>query len=109
MVGSYQLCFSRVTSGRGGGLPCPFFENQKKCPEFGKKDLDCIHPKVKFTTQNIVLRVSSLRVSWIFLIKCLSKCPNFTKQLLRWKVSGCRPVFILRDRHADHCINDAQS
>ena len=28
----------------GGRAPLPFFENQKKCPDFGKKCSDCIHP-----------------------------------------------------------------
>ena len=35
-----DFCFkySRAQlEGRGGRLPLPFFENQKKCPDFGKK------------------------------------------------------------------------
>ena len=27
-----------------------------------------------------------------FLIKCLSKCPNFTKPPVPWKISGCAPT-----------------
>ena len=27
----------------GERLPLPFFENQKECPGFGKKDRDCVH------------------------------------------------------------------
>ena len=36
--------------GRGevGRSPLLFFENQKKCPDFRKKDCDCVHPYVKF-------------------------------------------------------------
>ena len=42
----------------GGGLPCPFFENKKKCPDFRKESPDCVRPYIKFTIQNAVLRVS---------------------------------------------------
>ena len=31
----------------GGGLPCPFFENRKKCPDFGKMSLVCVHLWIK--------------------------------------------------------------
>ena len=50
----------RVTGGGGGGRGrgLPFFENRKKCPDFWKKESDCVHPYVKFTIQNVVLRVS---------------------------------------------------
>ena len=36
--------------GRGevGRSPLLFFENQKKCPDFRKRDCDCVHPYVKF-------------------------------------------------------------
>ena len=30
--------------GEGGKPPLPFFENQKKCPDFGKTCPDCDHP-----------------------------------------------------------------
>ena len=58
------------------------FENRKKCPDFGKKGPDCIHVGVKFSIQNINLRVSRRKNSKIFpfflvlLMKCLSKCPK---------------------------------
>ena len=29
---------------RGGRPPIPFFENQKRFPDFGKKCPDCVHP-----------------------------------------------------------------
>ena len=72
----------------GGRHPLPFFENQKKCPDFAKKGPNCVHPQVKFIIQNVILRVSRRKNSKIFpavlffiefLTKFLSKCPNFTK------------------------------
>ena len=35
------------------------FENRKKCPDFGKKDPDYVHPWVKLSIQAVPLRVSS--------------------------------------------------
>ena len=59
-------------SGRGGGaLPCPFLKIKKNCPDFRKKDPDCVHPYVKFAIYNVVLRVSSRRDFKIF------PCGNF--------------------------------
>ena len=46
-----QLAGPQLGQKEGGGLPCPFFENKKKCP-------DCVHPYIKFSIQNVVLRVS---------------------------------------------------
>ena len=43
-----------------------FSENRKRCPDFGKKGRDCIHLCVKFSIQNVVLRVSRRRYSKIF-------------------------------------------
>ena len=68
----------------GGRPPLPFFEYQKKCPDFAKKGPDCVHSYIIFTIQNVVLRVSRRKISEIFaaglfflefLTKCLSKCP----------------------------------
>ena len=79
-------------STRGGGLPCPFLKIKKSALILEKKCPDCVHPQVKFAIQNVVLRVSKRKNSKIFscvaffldfLIKCLSKCPNFTKPPLR--------------------------
>ena len=28
---------AQIGGRRGGDFPCPFFENRKKCPDFGKK------------------------------------------------------------------------
>ena len=53
-----QLAGPQLGEKEGGGLPCPFFENKKKCPDFRKESPDCVHPYIKFTIQNAVLRVS---------------------------------------------------
>ena len=42
-------------------------ENRKKCPDFGTEDLDCVHLFVKFSIQNVVLRVSRRKNSEMFL------------------------------------------
>ena len=58
----------RATSGgRGGRPPLLFLENQKKCPDFGKKSPNCVHSWVESSIQNVVLRVSSRKSSKIFL------------------------------------------
>ena len=36
--------FRRAIKGGGGSPPLPFFENQKKCPDFGKKGPNCVYP-----------------------------------------------------------------
>ena len=78
----------RGRGGRGGRPPLPFFENRKKCPDFGKKGPNCVHPWVESSIQNVVLGVSRRKSSKIFpcraffcvfLTKSLSKCPNSTK------------------------------
>ena len=56
---------------RGGGLPCPFLKIKKNCPDFRKKDPDCVHPFVKFAIYNVILRVSSRRDFKLF------PCGNF--------------------------------
>ena len=55
----YRPPFRCVTKGGGedGGLPCPFL-NIKKVPRFWKKGPDSVLLSVKFSIQNIVLRVS---------------------------------------------------
>ena len=78
-----------VQLGGGGGRPSlPFFENPKKCTDFGKKVLNCVHPWVESSMQNVILRVSRRKSSNIlpcgafFLCvfdKSLSKCPNCIK------------------------------
>ena len=39
---------TRGREGAGGGLPCPFFKIEKKCPNFGQKCPDYIDLWVKF-------------------------------------------------------------
>ena len=92
----------RATGGGGVGRhPLPFFENRKHWSDFGKKGPDCVHLWVKFSIQNVVLKVSRRKKSQIFpcgsffllfLTKCLSKCPSFTKPPLPWKFFGCAPA-----------------
>ena len=35
---------AQLREGEGGRPPLPFFENQNKGPDFGKKCPDCVHP-----------------------------------------------------------------
>ena len=37
--------------------PALYWKSKKKCPNFGKKRPDCVHLWVKFSIQNVVLRV----------------------------------------------------
>ena len=87
----YRITGAQLGGKRVGRPPLPFFENQKKCPDFAKKDPDCVHPQIRFTIQNVVLTVSKRKNSEIFLAgpsflefltKCLSKCSNFAKPSL---------------------------
>ena len=39
-------CTTRKGGGGGGRVPLLFFENQKKCTDFFKKDPNCVHPWV---------------------------------------------------------------
>ena len=47
-----------------GGTP---YEKLKICSDFGQKDLDCFHLWVKFSIQNVVLRVSTIKSYKMFL------------------------------------------
>ena len=77
--------------------PMPFLENRKKCPDFGKRPWLCpsFHSKCNFNVilgeklPNLSLRNFSFLV---FLMKCLSKCPNSRRLPLPWKISGCAPA-----------------
>ena len=83
----------RLGGREGGGLDGSFFENRKQCPDFGKKGRDFIHLWVRFSDQGIVLRVSRiLSLTYVFLTKYLSKCPDSTKPPLLWKISDCAPA-----------------
>ena len=57
--------------GGGKGFPCPFLRIEKKCPDFRKKGPDCVHLYVKFTIQNVVLRVSKRKKLQIFSLRDL--------------------------------------
>ena len=61
----------RATRGEWWRSPLPFFENQNKCSNFGKKGSDCVHPWVKSSTQNVVLRVSRRKNSQSFSLRSL--------------------------------------
>ena len=50
-IGSDSATLTGVQLGRKGEVSPALFENRKKCP-------DCVHHWVKFSTQNVVLRVS---------------------------------------------------
>ena len=93
-----------------GGASPALFENQKKCPDIREKGPYCVHPYVKFTTQNAVFRESKRKNFKIF-PKCLLKCPNFTKPPLPWKISGCASEEMYRYRwyncvwyNTGHCV-----
>ena len=69
MMSKYQnleIC-RRATRGRGGGgLPCPILKIEKRCPDFVKKCPDYVHTSVKFSIQNVILKVSRRKNSRIF-------------------------------------------
>ena len=76
----------RTTTGGRGRPPYPLLKIIKKCPGFGKKDPDSLHPEVKYTIQNIVYEYLGQKAPTFsaagpfildFLRKCLSKYPNF--------------------------------
>ena len=73
------------------------FENRKECPNFWKKARDCAHLCVKFSSENVVLRVSRRKNStmfpcvasfFVFLTKCSLKCHSSTNITL-----SCREKF----------------
>ena len=79
----------------------PLSENRKICSDFRKKGPDSVHLWVKFSIRNAVLGVSrrqnvSLQgLFFLFLMKCLVKCPSSTNPYpptLPWKFSGCTPA-----------------
>ena len=51
----------------GGGEAFPALSsNKKKCPHFGKKGPNCVHPCVESSIQKVILRVSRRKSSKIF-------------------------------------------
>ena len=99
-IQTWQTC----NYGEAGGKSCPFyFEKSKKMSKSWKKALIVsIFGWVKFSIQNVVLTVSRRKNSKVFpsrapffrafLTKWLSKCLNFIKPPLPWKMSGCAPA-----------------
>ena len=57
---------SAQQGGEGRRPPLPFFENRKKCPNFGKKGPNGVHLWVKSSIQNVVLRVYRTKSFRIF-------------------------------------------
>ena len=99
-IGRIIIVRRATRGGRGEASPAVFQKSKKRCPDFRKKGLHCVHPYVKFTIQNVVLRVSKRKTSQFFLTGPfflefltirLSECPNFTKPPLPWKIFGCAP------------------
>ena len=77
-----------------------FFWQSEKVSWFSKIGLNCVHLWVESSIQNLVLRVSRKKsfkmfpcksFSLVFLKKSLSKCPNFTKRPLLWKITAWTP------------------
>ena len=86
-IGSDSATLTGVQLGRRGEVSPALFENKKKCPDCGKRGTDCVHHWVKFSTQNVVLRVSRRKNVKMFscgdslffvLTKCSSKCSSST-------------------------------
>ena len=87
--GAYSATFTDGQLSGRGRLPLPFFENWKKCLDFGKKGPDCVHLWAKLSIQNVVSKCFSARLHFIvFMTKCLSKYLSSTKPPLQWKTSG---------------------
>ena len=97
------MLIKKTCRGERGGLPSPFFENRKKCPDFWKKGPDCVYLWVKFSIQNVVLRVSRRKNSKMFpcgasfsgvFDEIFIEVPKFHKSPppLPWKISGCAPA-----------------
>ena len=81
-------CFVRRATSYDGEASRPFFENHKKCPDFGKFP-DCIYLCVKFFHSKCSFKsIQEKKIPnffpagpsfHVFLKKCLSKYPNSTK------------------------------
>ena len=50
----YSATLTSAQLGRRGEDSPALFENRKKCSDFGKKGLDCVHRWVKFSIQKVV-------------------------------------------------------
>ena len=67
------------------GLPC-LFRNWKKCPDFGKKSPNFVHLLVKYSIENVVLRISRRNVSKMFPCRVSFSCV-FDKKLSNYPSS----------------------
>ena len=67
-----------ATRGEWGGPPTLSWKS-KKCPGFGEKGPDFVHPEVRFTIENIVWRVSRTKSSNIFC--CRTFYPWFFEEM----------------------------
>ena len=74
-----------AASGGRGSFPLPFFENGKKCPNFGEKKCpDCVHFLLKMLFKEYrgekTPTFFSVKTSFFMLqMKCLCKQPFFKK------------------------------
>ena len=102
---AYSHTHSRATQIKRRGETSPvLFENQKKCPDFGKTSIDWVNLWVKFFIQNIVLKTSRRKNTKMFpcgTLFFLCYWLNFYQSalvlqisFLPWKISGCAPASI---------------
>ena len=63
---TYSATLTDVQLGGKVDASPAFFKKRKNCPDFWKEDLDCVHLWVKFSIQNVVLRVSRRKNSKMF-------------------------------------------
>ena len=67
-VRSCRFCLPhlrRATQGVGEASPCPFLKINKSVLNFEKKSPNLVHPWVKISIQNVVLRVSRRKSSFL--------------------------------------------
>ena len=88
--------------GGRGRSPLPFLKNRKKCPYFGKNGPNCVHPCVKSSIQNVVLRVSRRKSSEIFPCGAFFFLRFWRKVYrsalipsLHWQISGCASLLLI--------------
>ena len=76
-------------------FPALIWKSKKKCPDFGKKDPNCIHARVESSIQNVVLTVYRGKRSKIlpcgafflvFLTKCSPALKNFWLRACKWRI-----------------------
>ena len=60
--------------GEGGYFTCPFFKIKKIALILEKKGPNCIHPWIKSSIQNVVLRLSRRKSSRIFPCEAFFSC-----------------------------------